>query len=232
MVRVLDNVNLAKPVDGVPVAAKAYVLYEANGAVCAATRHTVVNNQLGLGRIITLQRLRSEVRDAAETSLCEFLTPNTLVHSEQRLVWHSKAVKAPMWFQLQGKTRGFEVWWPNLLWDVDRVQRRLNVYALGSGRRPTLSSKVYHAPLMNIDRCGLLCEGSAHLPRQLDLSNIKKIEACIFESAFTHTNHDHTLRGGASNSQHVKFWREMSKSKDKVRVKDMTALGNLKEILS
>ncbi len=232
MVNVVENVNIANPVSGIPVAASAYVLYESNGAMCAATKHRIKDNKLGLGRTISLSRLKSEFSESASESEAELLPSNTLVYSENRMLWHTPAVRKPMWFLMQGKSNGFEVWWPNLLWDVDRVRKRLSVFALGRSTRPCPESIVYHAPLMNIDSAGVLCEGTARLPRELNLSSIDRIQACIFESSFTHVNHNATLRSGASDIEHMQYWRKQSRSMSRVSVKDMSSFGRLRELLS
>jgi len=160
------------------------------------------------------------------------LLPETVFVSNRRMfAWTSPSRYAPMWFSINGRQWANRVWWPNLVWIASKEQRRLKVFAVGRSSRPTLETILYHAPLMNIGDDGDLCEGSAKLPRRLDESRIGDIEACIYDSNFTHVNHEHTIKGCRGNRGHVAFWRQKEKMNTPIRVAELVRKGTLGEVL-
>lgn len=232
MVAITESVNLSNPVKGVPVAKVAYVLYEQNGGVCAATRHPVEKGRLKLGRVIALNTMSRELAAQEPRGSVTLLPPSVVVSSASLVAWTSRKRLGEMWFHVGGKHTAFRVFWPDLIWLADRQKRGLRVFALGSARRPTLDTRLYHAPLMNIGQAGHLCEGSATLPTTLDVAAIPAIEACLFESCFTHVNHQHTIKGGADNKRHLAFWRGKSRQRTPVRVKELMQYKRLGEVLN
>lgn len=231
MVQVVTNTLLSKPVKGIPTPSVAYVLYEANGGVCAATRHEIEEGALGIGRAISLRSLGQEFARVDESGHTALLPANVLASSASVIVWTTSSRVAPMWFHVMGRHRAFNVEWPHLLWILERRKRVLRIFALGSGRRPCADTRVYHAPLMNIGPNGSLCEGSAQLPRDLEVANLEAVQACVYESCFTHVNHERTLKGGADNRQHVAYWRAKERARESVRVSELNYVGVLKAVL-
>lgn len=231
MVAISREIDYSDPVKGIPTAALAYVLYEQNGSVCAATKHEVVDGRLQLGRVIGLDMLARDLASKEAAGAVELLPPSVLVVSPSLLVWTSPQRFADMWFRVTGRTVCYRVWWPRLVWLADRRGRGLRVFALGGGGRPTLRTRLYHAPLMNINAWGTLCEGSATLPPSVNIATMAEVEACVFESCFTHTNHDKTMRGGADSKRHVAFWRDKGRTRERVKVSEMTPYKRLEEVL-
>ncbi|HRQ66654.1 MAG TPA: hypothetical protein PKZ76_17600 [Xanthomonadaceae bacterium] len=232
MVAINTNVEYSEPVKGVPVASLAYVLYEQNGGVCAATRHAVVKGRLQLGRVIDLDMLASDLASRERAATVELLPESVVVATPSMLAWTSPQRLADMWFRVTGRHTSYRVWWPRLLWLADRRGHGLRVFALASGRRPQMATRLYHAPLMNINHAGHLCEGTARLPATVNIAAMPEIEACVFESCFTHINHNATLRGGADNKQHVAYWRNKGRTRERVRVQEMTPYRRLGEVLN
>lgn len=232
MVSVNKNVDVSKPVKGVPKPVLAYVMYKDEGGFTSATKHVVTDEKLGLGRVVSLSYLADEFENAgAGISDLELLPESVFVNSRETLAWVSKAEKRAMWFNLGGKRRGFNVWWPHLIYIADKKRNSLRVFAVRNAKRPTLDTKLYHAPLMNISDDGVLCAGSARLPRKLCVETLDRIEACVTDSCFTHVNHRETIRGISTNSEHVGFWRGKEKAKGRVKVGDLNQRGTLAEVL-
>lgn len=211
----------------------ALVFYKSVGgqSVLNVTRHAISNeNKLSLGRIVSPQALVKELsgaigRDATDT----ILPSNVLINAPDRIIWHTPRFVGDMWFRLGSKPTRLRVEWPPLLYIVKTTERRMNVFALGSNSRPTGKSKLYHAPLMNLDEHGSLCLGTAHLPRSITIDDLEACQASLVESQFTHTNHTMTLKGGATNTTHFAFWKsKAAKGKQgpgRVKASEMQPLG-------
>lgn len=231
MVQVITKNRFSKPVDNVPRATVAYVVYEVGGSICATTRHDVREGKLAVGRLVSTKALLEDLEDRGRSKDLEILPQNVLVSDRRVLAWYTKSQIKPMWFDMHGIKRGLTVEWPSLLWLANGEKRSLAVYGLGSNKRPDARTKVYHAPLMNIGSHGTLCEGTARLPRTIEIETIGKIESCVFDSFFTHVNHKKTIKGCESSEAHFRFWRERDRSKGGIRVKDMVSVGTLFDVL-
>lgn len=229
MVQIVDKINVSDPVRGIPKAAKAYVFYETDRETCAVTEHQIKDDRLGAGRVVSLRGLGERFSRLNRTDTPTILPKSVFLSTGKAFAWTTSARLAPMWFSIGSRQWAHRVWWPNLLWIVNRQQRDLQVFAVGRGGRPSIETPIYHAPLMNIGANGTLCEGSAQLPRRLDETQIPQIEACIFDSNFTHINHGKTLKGGADDRQHIAFWREKEQTGQRVRVGEMTRIGRVGE---
>jgi PRTRC genetic system protein B len=206
---------------------------ETNNIVCATQHQVNSNNTLSLGRVVSASHISkafSELNTGQSKQKFSCL-PETVLHdSSERLVWYKRRFIGDMWFRVGSKPQHFTVEWPSLLFIVDKASRKLRVFALSSNARPTAKSRLYHAPLMNINAQGVLCQGTAMLPSQITTETITQCENTIFDSQFTHINHDFTLRNQTSNRQHVAFWKRKSQTKfrsaERVSVKEMKFTKN------
>jgi len=209
-----------------------FVLYGSGNNYSHITKHVVTNGELGLGRIIHPKTLLSHLNKLeAEPSCLDILPANVLLNSTDYLIWHKSSIVAPMWFRTPSKVSDYNVKWPPLLFCVNKITQSLQVFATATNKRPTESTRLYHAPLMNIDNAGDVCLGSAVLPNKIDFSTIDEIEKVITETQFTHTNHDETLRGGASNPQHMNFWKARHNTQARVKSSDLTFYLTLSSFL-
>lgn len=231
MVAINTTVGLSKPVSGQPVAKVAYVLYEVHGHIGAVTRHAVRGGRLGVGQAVSLENLGKALNQGGDAELAVLLPANVVAYSKNLMAWTTNARKARMWFNVGGRHLGFRVTWPPMFWIVDRQRESLRVFALGSAKRPTAQTRLYHAPLMNIGADGVLCEGTARLPKTLSIAEIGEIEACVFDSCFTHTNHTGTLKGGADDRTHLAYWRNKERTCARVKVGDLTYWGRVEDAL-
>lgn len=231
MVKVIDKVNLSHPVNDVPKATTALVFYERDGIPSAVTEHRIVNERLRPGRVVSLDRVGDRLDELNGQQERKLLPESILLRDGDMFVWWTKPRLAPMWFRVGTAPISYNVRWPSLLWVYGRRERSLRVFGLGSSQRPTMKSPVYHAPLMNIGSRGHLCEGTAVLPSHGDEWSTEDIEACVFDSFFTHVNHDKTLKGRDGNKAHQAFWREKGKSKEAVWVKEMIRIGRVEDVI-
>lgn len=209
----------------------ALVFHEVNKKT-VVTRHAVRNGTLTTGVPISADEVLRHCQrsdEHADNTQQWILPSNVLYHSASKMCWYTKAQKRPMWFRSKSVLR-FNVWWPALLWCLHG--RNLSLYALGNNQRPHQDTKVYRAPLMNIDCQGRVCLGSATLPENTGYAHLSQIEACIFDSNFSHLNGANPKHGEAlsDDTSHIGFWRKRNNTDTKIRVKELHYLGKLNQI--
>ena len=201
-----------------------------------ATLHQVKrDNSLGLGRVVSAKALASRINKVVGKvgSTVEMLPECVFVNSDKFIVWHKPRFVGAMWFRVGSGVRSLTVEWPPLLFVVNKSSRNLRIFGLGNNSRPSSNAVLYHAPLMNIDQNGALCLGTASLPRIIDVSTIDACEACLFNSYFTHTNHDFTLRNKTSDAEHVRYWEGKSWTggmAERVSVSELKKWGRLDKL--
>ena len=183
--------------------------------VCA-TKHTVnKNNSLSLGQVISpnqIANLFSSLTNGDNKTPYQCIPENVIFDSPASVIWYKKRFVHPMWFRVGKKLECLLVEWTPLLFFANKSNRSLYVFSLSSNSRPTMSTRLYHAPLMNIDETGYLCQGSAKLPHEISLLNLNKCEETLISSQFTHINHDYTLKQKTGNKEHILFWRAKSRA--------------------
>jgi len=164
----------------------------------------------------------------------EIVSDRVLLDDHSKIIWHSKASNRTMWFA--GRECGnatLRLWWPNLLFIVNKKSGSMSVFALATGARPTAKTRLYQAPLMNIGSRGLVCLGSASLPKDKSSNNIVAMENCIYDSNFSHLNdyannvQDHMK----DDKAHVAFYRNREKTNQKFKAAEMTFLCQLDHLL-
>lgn len=224
--------------------AYAIVLYQESGGgrssfVCATKHNIGKNNSLSIGQVISPNKIADLFStlvssDSASTSQC--IPENVLFDSPSSIIWYKKRFISPMWFRVGQKPESLHVEWPPLLFVADKINRALYVFALGSNSRPTGNTRLYHAPLMNIDEEGFLCQGSAKLPNDITISTLHECESTLIDSQFTHINHDYTLKRTTGNKEHVEFWRTKARSgsdiPQRVRANELRFAKTLSTMLS
>ena len=144
-----------------------------------------------------------------------FIPSDVLSMSSNHIAWTVKGSVRPMFFRLRGSTKTIKlnVPMPNLLFVAHADG--LSVSAFKGSRRPTENTALFHAPLMNIYRDAKVCLGSASMPEHLTLDTRKEMEDIIFNTNYSHINHDKTLslKKTISDKQHMAFWRKLHKDK-------------------
>lgn len=218
------------------------IVFSAVGAYTLATKHVIKNGRLGEGVPVNAQRLLEKVvtdnmsvqaSESGQTrcdNQCNLLPQNVIFDNSQKLVWHTKAIKRSMWFKV-GTQLQVNVWWPAMLFVLDRTSKRLNIFALASNARPNANTRLYRAPIMNTASCGDFCFGGATLPEDLSTHNIDAIERCIFDSFFTHLNsEDNTHPIFSDNTTHLRFWRDKQKTQTKVKVSELPLIGRVTDL--
>lgn len=202
-------------------------------SIIGATKHKIVDGVIQSGRFASLHEVRELFHEKTDRASTPTILPsNVLIDSPETLMWHKKSFKAQMWFRTQANSENFNVVWCNLLFIVNKTKSRLHVYALASGSRPDMETRVYQAPLMNIYQSGLVCQGTAKLPDEIGVDHITEIEDTIIKSNFTHVNHNHCLKAHTTTSSLIKYWRNLSKSNAKVKASDLRYISSLGDLIN
>jgi PRTRC genetic system protein B len=181
---------------------------------------------LGAGRPLSEQDKSRLVKLLlGESSGLEFLPSNLLVHDRARLVWYRRGEKRRMYFKTGAKPFHLDVQWPHLIFDAS--ERSFRAAAFCGSRRPAPSTRLYIPPLMNLSRNGAICRGSASERIGFGIDDIPRWESVMYETNFSHTNTDQTVRADTpvSNADHVRFWRRKEKRDERVRAAEMTPMG-------
>jgi len=190
------------------------------------------NGNFGLGAPVDIDTLR-ELLTTDNQSTMEILPEKVLINNSRVAVWWSARQKRRMFIRTNDHTIMLNVIYPSLIWGVNKHSRTLHISAIAN-KRPTMISKLFHAPLMNIDGNGLVCQGSATIP-QVDNINqkvIESIETCIFDSNFTHTNHDQTLRGKETSTfDQIKYWKKKGDDNSIPRLNDLYQKGTVADFI-
>ena len=214
---------------------KAIYLYERYSTDSVCIMHSVKQNgTLGLGSPVDGESLSALFSNSSSQSRLELIPDSLLVNSSQIAVWWSKAQSRRIFFRVSDRPIILNVTYPALLWKVNKAKRTLHLVTIPN-KRPSLDTSIYHAPLMNIDGYGFVCLGSAKLP-ELNIINqdtIERVEACIFESNFTHVNHDKTLKSSkrVTNQMQIKYWRTKSKAGKGPKLSELSKCGKVKEFI-
>lgn len=188
---------------------------DTNGLICA-TRHTFKSDAtLSIGQLISIDAIQREFAQLTaknDSTTIDFLPENLLFESDSLVVWHTKRFIGDMWFRVATAPECLTIEWPALIFIASKQSKKLKVFATATNSRPTMDTKLYHAPVMNVDEKGVLCQGTATLPSVICTSTIKDCSDTLFDSQFTHVNHKATLRNHRSSGEHIGFWRSKAKS--------------------
>lgn len=207
---------------------------ESSNIVCA-TRHRInpETNTLSIGTVLSASQVAktfSELRIDKEKIKFECIPENVIFNSDQLIVWYKRRFIGDMWFRIGEKPQRLVVEWPPLLFAALKNKAAMHVFALGKNTRPTEKSILYHAPLMNINKQGLLCQGTAKLPHDISIASIAECESTLFDSQFTHVNHENTFSHKTNSQKHFLYWKSKSRNKkrDTVRInsKEMSPTGH------
>jgi PRTRC genetic system protein B len=212
----------------------AFVFYGYDDKTCqAVTRHSVVNNRLSSPTLLRSEDVNALLMEITDTSDGKTLAPaNVLKNTPTHIVWYTKRMTRLMWFRTSSGVKSYLVEWCPLLWISTKDGNSCHIMALGSNVRPSGKSRLFIPPLMNISSSGSLCQGTARIPNAVTYDSLVDVQNTVFDSCFSHVNTDKTLKGkNVSNTKHIKFWQEKSKTKSRVRTKELNFSMTVDEYL-
>lgn len=179
--------------------------------------------QLGPGRPLEEKSLYQTMERMAQARPVRhqhagLLDPNILQFDATKMTWFVPGQRRPMW--LQQRERALQVAWPDLVFHVS--ERGFCCWAVADAKRPTADTPVFHAPLANFYRDGRLCMGNA-TAGNLTIESIPVWEEAVFNTRFTHVNHELTLAPDALNvdnpegidsAAHFRFWKACDRDRN------------------
>jgi PRTRC genetic system protein B len=119
---------------------------------------------------------------------------------------------------------------PALLWKANR--EHLSIFALKGKAKPTLTSKLYHAPFLNIYSGGSVCMGTVNI----DINPDTALEDFIgkWQDYFFDSNFSHSINGNSNTRTNTtELWRSLAGSDKPFPQVQLIPTGyNLKQILS
>jgi PRTRC genetic system protein B len=169
------DTNLGRPEEP-PKPTHPIVVFEGEHEGVFATRHDVWIDEggpvIGAGEPLTGREVQQLYEDLLQKSRrfkpLELLPPKVVAFRPgEAMVWVRKASVGPMHFNAGGRRLELAIPWPTLLFAV--LGGKLYLAALRSDRRPTRSTRLYHAPLMNVWESGNVCLGTAAHPKGVTL---------------------------------------------------------------
>lgn len=186
---------------------------ETQFATYHSVRETSGKFELASGAPLTGDNLKKIAAMASEglRHKTEILPENVLAATDDLLVWWMPASRQKMHFdvsmgeeagqrkRLQGVSGKVPV--PALVFVLERSKQRahaycgISVFALADNKRPDASTKLFRAPLLNIDEEGSVCWGSGAKPKGTGIADIAAWQALFFSSVFTHYNGSSPIRG-------------------------------------
>lgn len=197
------------------------------------TKHNISAGIIKEGYPIGSNEVLEAMQEHTSEKTANHIIPsNVLINSTEILAWHCKSEIRNMWFRIS-KPLKLKVYWPSLIFAVNKKRKSLYIYATATNARPHADTKLYRAPVMNTDKNGSVCLGSAKLPDELSINTINEIQDCLFNSYFTHLNAMTEKKGCmfSEDALHIRFWRKKQKLKTKVKAKDLLAFKTLSQTL-
>lgn len=128
-----------------------------------------------------------------------------------KVIWYTRAMQRSLLFSEKLEMPNGIANVPPMLWVATR--RNLYVFALCKGRRPTLRTKLYHAPFFNVYESGNVCLGNVDV-KIAQTASLEEFtgawEGYFFNSYFSHLMSSHNpVRGNC-----VSLWKSLvAKSK-------------------
>lgn len=129
--------------------------------------------------------------------------------------WVPAAIREMHLHPTAEKRRTVKVSWPTLV--MLAFNRALYVVALADSTRPDARTPVFCAPLANIWANTQTCTGSAKVPTSTDIESIPMWESIIFDTGFSHANHDRALKPasgrGRKGMDPMEYWGSQKSKK-------------------
>lgn len=151
-----------------------------------------------------------------------FLPPSLLRQTPGSLTWFRAPAEATLYWK-GAKVSSTRAVLPGLIFHVRH--RVLYVAAFEGSERPSEGTTLYHAPLSNVFADTCVCVGNSQLPATMAPSDMAEWERVLLGTNFSHVNHPHTIKGGATTEEHVAFWQRRKRAKSPPGRRFLAPLG-------
>lgn len=169
------------------------LIYRANGESFGTVHPAFIREgssrpELGPGRLLDMDFIRSLSDELGTRVPVEILPENVLARTADQIVWWSPARHRSLFFSTKDERvqalSGKSFPHPALLFRLRG--RLLTVRALRESARPTAETPLFVAPYWNTAQDGDVCQGSMRTPETVSVTSIQGWEDAYFKSAFTH----------------------------------------------
>lgn len=202
------------------------------------TRHNITRSGMALGEYVSIEQCVSLLteRSAKDDAPIAITPQHLLTSTDKGMMWYKPAHQGILWFRYNQVELQLTVNYPALLFClIQGTANKLSVYALGDDNYPTTASPIYNAPLMNVGINGLVCQGTASLPKEITPTQqcLTQIEETLFNSYFTHVNNDKTINSAkrVDTSDLVKFWQRKAKAGESINTDELVLKGTVSDVL-
>lgn len=197
-------------------------------------RNAVIGKGIPIGFDVLEQAIAAikEQRQKASEEDAEVIDPiesgwvqNVLYSSDKTLIWYraSTGKTEKIWFR-HGDGVCVDALFPTIVFVLNKNTGELRLFA-STQKNPTRKSRLYHAPLCNVNSAGSLCFGNADRPNlSASIQSIIRVsESAVFDSMFSHVNHKMTFASdkAVETTDHIRYWQQLSKSGRMPKSKDM-----------
>lgn len=190
---------------------------------------------MGAGRVLSeadKQQLKDYLNGESEIRNC-WLPRNLMMLNSSQMVWYVPSRKRSMHFRTGGKVQHIDVNWPSLVFRFC-ASGTLYVAAYAGKGAPTVTTKLYHAPIWNIYDNTRLCTGSADTTNIIGVEAMAIWEAAIYDTLFSHSNHNKVIKPkgkktSVSDADYLRFMRLKAKRNEIIKATEMTPLNKTLE---
>ncbi|EGQ9284647.1 hypothetical protein F7U66_02070 [Vibrio parahaemolyticus] len=155
--------------------------------------------------------------------------PRILVETEQYIVWHYRPSKEQKLFlKHSGRNINQRFPFPSLVFAKKKETNTLYVTAMRHHKRPSLSTRLYQAPLPNVGADANICLGSVVLPKTDDLDAISEE---YLNSYKTHLNNHNLFRKGETTDYRFYKWAKEAIKNNKLSLADVCVYGSLRDFI-
>ena len=201
----------------------AIILYGQSGTnLTFATEHSVIHSdgqyELAEGKPLTGKALNAIGRGVKAPRLAARVIHQDVLYLDgDSVVFWTKASKKLCHFKCNDdpnqspslEKTSLRLALPSLVWVVRRktgAGPSVHVYAVKAKGRPTDSTELFSAPLMNVESCGEVCWGNTMLPKTEKRDEPDAWVEAFFSSAFTHFSDSNSpIQGAETNRQYAQF---------------------------
>ena len=173
---------------------------------------------IGAGRLLAKEDIEAILRLLLQmrNNTVNLMPSNIVSLSDNHIAWIVPEKIRPMLFNIIGMPmQKMTVPWPRLLLVANR-DGKLAIAAVKGRNRLSAKTRLFNAPLMNVSNNGAVCTGSATVPIECGIEDLKQWESVMFDTAFSHVNNQLTLELGRKKKEvdtkaHWRFWQVLSK---------------------
>ncbi|WP_439438041.1 hypothetical protein [Salinivibrio costicola] len=189
------------------------------------------DGEIGEAHVIDPNQFIETLREAQNIDNSEsvgLIDQRLLVKNSKHMVWmYTPTPDQPFYYRHMNKRLATPINWPTLVFK--RTGQSLSVCVLQHKTRPSLNTRVYHAPLPNVYKSGSICLGGCVLPMTDDIDAITEE---YLNSVKTHLNFDGGFRGVDAMTDKQYFQYIQRKTKEKIKVSELTPFGTLKDFIA